>query len=171
METVISFFGHPFFSIVGGITVIILVAGLSIKTIFWIFNISPIIIRLGVALWKRRVAIFGSGESFDFLERSLIDSKIFRKKNIVYIDKKNIEKAKAETIFLVDWDIFGDEIEAVFSARKNHQVPIIIYAKPQIIPKEKMNDIANRPNTVVVNFRGRLLNDILTSLITTSYDK
>ena len=36
---------------------------------------------------------------------------------------------------------------------------------------KKMNDIANRPNTVVVNFRGRLLNDILTSLITTSYDK
>lgn len=47
----------------------------------------------------------------------------------------------------------------------------MIYAKPASIPHEKMSDIANRANTVVVNFRGRLLNDVLTSLITTSYDR
>jgi hypothetical protein len=47
----------------------------------------------------------------------------------------------------------------------------VIYAKPASIPPDKMDNIANRSNTVVVNFRGRLLNDILTSLITTSYDR
>lgn len=78
---------------------------------------------------------------------------------------------KDETIFLVDWETFGDKIEQIFSARKNHQTAIVIYAKPASIPQEKMSDIANRANTVVVNFRGRLLNDILTSLITTSYDR
>jgi hypothetical protein len=76
-----------------------------------------------------------------------------------------------ETIFLVDWESFGDKIDQVFSARKNHQTAIVIFAKPASIPNEKMADIANRANTVVVNFRGRLLNDILTTLITTSYEK
>jgi len=105
------------------------------------------------------------------LKNSLIDSNIFKKKNIIHINSNNIDKAKDETIFLVDWETFGDKIEQIFSARKNHQTAIVIYAKPASIPQDKMSDIANRENTVVVNFRGRLLNDILTSLITTSYDR
>jgi len=119
----------------------------------------------------KKGSYFGSVEIFESLKNSLIDSNIFKKKNIIHISSDNIDKAKDETIFLVDWETFGDKIEQIFSARKNHQTAIVIYAKPASIPQEKMNDIANRANTVVVNFRGRLLNDILTSLITTSYDR
>lgn len=39
----------------------------------------------------------------------------------------------------------------------------------QSIPNEIRNKISNNPNTTIVNFRGRLLNDIITTLITTSY--
>lgn len=171
MEAIINFFDHPFFIVIGGITTTFLIIGIFYKIISWFFGITPIIFRLGIALWKRQIAIFGSLEVFDSLKSSLIDSKIFKEKNIVHIKKENTEKAKDKTIFLVDWETFGEEIETVFNARKNHQTAIIIYAKPQSIPNEKMTVIANRPNTIVVNFRGRLLNDILTSLITTSYDK
>ena len=137
----------------------------------WTFGVTPIVFRLGVAFWQRKVAIFGSAEVFESLKNSLIDSNIFKQKNIIHISPDNIDKAKDETIFLVDWETFGDKIEQVFSARKNHQTAMVIYAKLASIPQEKMSDIANRGNTVVVNFRGRLLNDILTSLITTSYDR
>jgi hypothetical protein len=171
MEAIINFFDHPFFIVIGGITTTFLLFGIFYKIVSWFFGITPIIFRLGIALWKREIAIFGSLEVFDSLKSSLIDSKIFKEKNIVHIKKENTEKAKDKTIFLVDWETFGEEIETVFNARKDHQTAIIIYAKPQSIPNEKMTIIANRPNTVVVNFRGRLLNDILTSLITTSYDK
>ncbi len=171
MDSIITFFNHPFFILVGGVTVTLGILGFIYKLICWIFGITPIVFRLGVALWKRRVAIFGSLEIFESLRASLTDSKIFKEKNIVHIKLDNIDKAKDETIFLVDWETFGDKIEQVFSARKNHQTAVVIYAKPASIPHEKMNDIANRANTVVVNFRGRLLNDILASLVTTSYDR
>jgi hypothetical protein len=165
-----NFYNHPLFIIVGGLTVTLGVLGFFYKVICWIFGITPIIFRLGIALWKRRVAIFGSTEVFESIKSSLTDSKIFKDKNIVHIKLDNIDKAKDETIFLVDWETFGDKIEEIFSCRKNHQTAIVIYAKPASIPQDKMSDIANRANTVVVNFRGRLLNDILTSLITTSYE-
>src|SRR3989344_6586239 len=171
INQITNFYNHPLFIIVGGLTVTLGVIGFLYKIICWIFGITPIIIRLGIALWKRKVAIFGSVEIFESIKSSLLDSKIFKEKNIVHIKSDNIDKAKDETIFLVDWDTSGDKIEQIFSARKNHQTAIVIYAKPASIPQEKMNDIANRANTVVVNFRGRLLNDILTSLITTSYDR
>ncbi len=168
---IITFFNHPFFILVGGLTVTLGILGFIYKVICWIFGITPIVFRLGIALWKRKIAIFGSAEVFESIKASLTDSKIFKEKNIVHIKLDNIDKAKDETIFLVDWETFGDKVEQIFSARKNHQTAIVIYAKPASIPQDKMNDIANRANTVVVNFRGRLLNDILTSLITTSYDR
>lgn len=131
----------------------------------------PVWYRLGIGLSKRKVAIFSSIEVYESIKSSLVDSRIFKEKNVVHIKSDNIDKAKDQTIFLVDWETFKEEIEGVFLARKSHQTAIVIYAKPASIPHEKMNDIANRANTVVVNFRGRLLNDILTSLITTSYER
>ncbi|MCK5460920.1 hypothetical protein KAI58_02955 [Candidatus Gracilibacteria bacterium] len=170
-EIIINFYGSPPFTVFSGIIATIFVLGVIYKIISWFFGITPVVFRLGIALWKREIAIFSSLELFESLKSALVDSKIFKEKNIVRIGKENTEKAKNKTVFLVDWETFGEDIETVFSSRKNHQTAIIIYAKPQSIPHDKMNDIANRPNTVVVNFRGRLLNDILTSLITTSYDK
>lgn len=170
-NSITAFYSHPLFIIVGGLTVTLVVLGSLYKVICSIFGITPVVFRLGVALWKRKVAIFGSVEVFESIKASLLDSKIFKEQNIVHIKSDNIDKAKDETIFLVDWETFGDKIEQIFSARKNHQTAIVIYAKPASISQDKMSDIANRANTVVVNFRGRLLNDILTSLITTSYDR
>lgn len=171
ITSITTFFNHPVFIIIGGLTVTLAFLGFLYKLTCWTFGISPIVFRLGIALWKRKIAIFGDDEAFNGLQSALVDSKVFKNKNIIHIRHDNIDKAKRETIYLVDWGTFGDNIEQVFSARRNHQTAIIIYAKPSSIPHEKMNDIANRANTVVVNFRGRLLNDILTSLITTIYDR
>ncbi len=83
--------------------------------------------------------------------------------------KKNDEK----TIFLVHWRDFKDKIDLIL-AKKKSNTALIIYA-PQnegfIEPKEMVEKINSYPNTTIVNFRGRLLNDILVSMITTSYSK
>ncbi len=171
MELVTNFFNHPIFSIIGGITVICLILGFFYKIFMLFFRITPITFRLGIALWKRKIAIFGSSKQFGILKTLLIDSKIFKEQNIICIDEYSMEKAKDKTIYLIDWETMKEKIENIFNMRKDEQTAIIIYAKPQSIPPEKMSDIADRQNTVIVNFKGRLLNDILTSLITTSYEK
>lgn len=171
LNQIASFYNHPLFIIVGGVTVTLAFIAFIYRLACWTFGITPIVFRLGIALWQRKVAIFGSAEIFESLRDSLVDSNVFKRKNIIHISSENIDKAKDETVFLIDWETFGDKIEQVFSARKNHQTAVVIYAKPASIPQEMMNDIANRANTVVVNFRGRLLNDVLTSLITTSYER
>ena len=167
---IVEFFNHPFFIILGGATALLTILTFLYGVACWFFEISPIVFRLGLALWKRNVAIFSSADQFQSLKNTLIDSRIFTERKIVHITADNIERAKNETIYLVDWESFGANIEQVFSTRYNHQTAIIIFAKPGSIPQETMGQIANRPNTVVVNFRGRLLNDIITSLITTSYE-
>src|SRR3990167_774797 len=137
LSQITKLYNHPLFIIVGGLTVTLGVIGLLYKVFCWIFGITPIIIRLGIALWKRKVAIFGSVESFESIKSSLLDSKIFKEKNIVYIESNNIDKAKDETIFLVDWETSEGKIEQIFSSRKNHQTAIVIYAKPTSISQKK----------------------------------
>lgn len=171
MQPIIDFFSHPLFNVLGGLSACLVVLGILYRIVCWAFGITPILLRLGRALWNRKVAIFASAEAYHSLEATLTDSGIFRASNIVSILPESVDKAKDETIFLVDWETFSSNIEQVFAARGNHQTPIIIYAKPTSIPHEQMAVIANRSNTVVVNFRGRLLNDILTSLMTTSYER
>ncbi len=170
IQNFVNFFNHPVFILIGGFSVVVGFLGILYRIICWFLGITPILIRLGTALWKRKVAIFATAEAYTNLRDVLIDSKIFTINSIIHINIDNFDKAKGETIFLVDWESCGDKIEQIFSTRLNHQTAIVIYAKPASIPQDKMSDIANRSNTVVVNFRGRLLNDILTSLITTSYD-
>lgn len=170
-QPIINFFNHPFFIIVGGVTVCIAIAGIIYRLACFFFGITPILYRLGGALWNRRVAVFGSEDAYQSLKATLVDSGVFRVKNVVRVPSDNIDKAKEETLFLVDWETFDGSIEEVFGARRNHQTAVIIFAKPASIPPEKMTVVANKANTVVVNFRGRLLNDILTSLITTSYEE
>jgi len=57
---------------------------------------------------------------------------------------------------------------------KKDSTPLIVYApqnEGRIEPQEVIDEINQHRNSVIVNFRGRLLNDILTSMITTSYEK
>lgn len=133
-------------------------------------GIFPIWYRLGRALSNRRIAVFAE-EDFEALKSLLADSKIFRQKNIVRIDKQSLKKAETFSLFLVHWKPFQSEIGNILALKKN-SAALIIYA-PQnegFIDGETLQKINSERNATIVNFRGRLLNDILTSMITTSYE-
>ena len=54
---------------------------------------------------------------------------------------------------------------------KSDTCALIIYV-PRVlglIPEEQMKKLDESRNTAITNFRGRLLNDIVTAMITTSY--
>lgn len=171
MQFIIDFFNHPFFVIVGGITTIVAIIGF-IYTIYLVAKgIFPVWYRLGMGLSKRRIAIFAEQE-FNNLKDILVDSRIFEEKNIIKIDRKSIKKAESITLLLVHWRCFENEIEEILKMKRDSDA-LIIYA-PQdegFIDKTALTKINLARNVIIVNFRGRLLNDILTSMMTTSYDK
>ena len=64
------------------------------------------------------------------------------------------------------------EIRKMLWKAKNDSTALIVYAPVEFgdIPQKRMRQIGERRNVTVTNFRGRLLNDIVVSMITTSYD-
>lgn len=170
IHATVNFFNHPFFIVVGGLTVLFATLIIIYKIICITLGITPLVFRIGKAIWRRKVAIIGNSEAYSSLKDCITDTGIFKSNNVVHIPLDNIEKAKKYTIILVDWETSSSQIDNIFLTRQNHNIAVIIFAKSGSIPPEKMVEIANRSNTVVVNFKGRLLNDILNSIITTSFE-
>lgn len=171
MQFIIDFFNHPFFIIIGGISTFVVIISLMYIIFLTIKGVFPVWYRLGIGLSKRKIAIFAE-EEFNSLKDILVDSKIFYDKNIVKIDKRSIKKADSISLLLIHWKCFENEIEDILEIKKDSDA-LIIYA-PQdegFIEREKLNKLNLQRNVIIVNFRGRLLNDILTSMITTSYEK
>ena len=115
------------------------------------------------------IAVFASTE-YESLKAMLVDSKIFKANNIIQICKDSLKKAERETLFLVHWKEYQGVINDIISIKKD-TTALIVYApqhEGRIEDPEILTKINSQRNSIIVNFRGRLLNDIIVSLITTS---
>lgn len=132
-------------------------------------GIVPVLVRLGNGLSRRKIAVFASGDSLRSLEALLADCKLFRKSSVIAIPgREDFGKAEDASVFLMNWADFGQHIDVILRMKKD-KTPLIVHALPGAIPPAMMGTLANERNVTVCNFRGRLLNDLVTSMITTSY--
>lgn len=159
--------------IIGHISTIIVVIIFFWGLWAWYRGILPALVRLGKGLAKRKIAIFAKGDNLTSMKNLLLDTNLFNKKNIMDIaTATDFGRAERASVFLVFWHDWDDDIEQLLSKKKDGTA-LIVYA-PRVlgdISQDKFNKISELRNTTVTNFRGRLLNDIVISLITTSYDQ
>ncbi len=155
-----------------------------VQTLFWLLVIGfgiwgivrgflPVLIRLGKGLSRREIAIFAKGDRLRSLENLLLDSNLFKHKNITSISSVNdIGRAERITVFLVFWEDWENDIDRILE-KKNDNTALIIYAPVDSgdIPEAQIRKINEQRNVTVTRFRGRLLNDIVVSMITTIYNR
>lgn len=171
LQLAVSFFNNSFFIIAGGVSTIIVITGFLYVMFLVIKGVLPVWYRLGMGLSKRKIAVFASDE-YASLESMLADSKIFKRKNIMRVNKNDIRKAEDYSLLVVYWKDFSDKLKEILSIKKD-SAALVVYA-PQnegIIDKASIDLINEHRNAIVVNFRGRLLNDIVSCLITTCYEQ
>ncbi|HXR65450.1 MAG TPA: hypothetical protein VN729_05990 [Ktedonobacteraceae bacterium] len=155
----------------GRVTALLFLLALIGGLYAWIKGILPVLVRLGNGLAKKKIAIFAKGDHLGSLESLLLDSKLFSKKNITGIaSESDFGRAERATLFLVYWHDWPDQITQILNAKKNGTA-LVVYAPHELgqIPRDKMDELNGKLNVMVANFRGRLLNDMLISLMTTSY--
>lgn len=170
-------FNNPFFVVVGALFTLTAITALLITFLSFLLGITPLIWRLGLGRWLRKIAIVANTEVYNQLKKDLVDSGIFREKNISPISSQSLAEVKDRDLLLVHYQSFSEqEIKTILANKKSKAGMVFYYPEfsPQSgkkIPDEMLKQITNKENTTVVNFRGRLLNDIITTLITTSYEK
>lgn len=127
------------------------------------------LVRLGNGLSRRKIAIFAKGNNLNFLKNLLLGTKLFNEKNMIYISSiGDFGRAERATVFLIFWDDWKGNMDEILHANKN-SAALVIYAPPGAIPPAEFAKLDNQLNVMVSNFRGRLLNDIVVSLMTTGY--
>lgn len=173
----IDFFNHPFFITVGGAFTLAAVFSLLLTFIFWVLGITPLLWRLGLGRWIRKIAIVADDLVCGELKKDLVDSGIFRESNVRPISKNHLSQIKNHSLILVYYQSFNEnEIRQMLNDKQSSAGMIFYFpefnpSEEKEISKSMVQEIGKKENTIVVNFRGRLLNDIITTLITTSYEK
>ncbi len=152
---------------------LILIGGIGFAAFLWMKGIAPALLRLGNGLARRKIAIFANTEHADSLRKLLVDSNLFSQRNILVVSSPHdIGSAENATLFLVFWHDFVANIDDIL-ARKTDGCALIVYAQQGLgfLPPDQIAKLDAHRHTTVTNFRGRLLNDIVTAMITTSYEK
>lgn len=133
-------------------------------------GIAPVLWRLGKGLANRQIALFAKGDNVASLKNLLIDSRLIQNKNIIEVTRpEDIGRAEAATVYIVFWHDWANDIDAILH-QKPDSCALIVYSPydREKIPTDQMKKLDGKRHTAVTNFRGRLLNDIITSMITTS---
>lgn len=133
-------------------------------------GILPVLYHLGLALSKRKIAIFAESNDFNNLKNILVDSKLFKEKNILQIDRRSIGRAEGASLLLLHWKSFEDGLDSVLGIKKD-AAALIVYAPTEDgkIDDEAMEKISEYRNVIVANFRGRLVNDVLVCMVTSAW--
>ena len=171
MSEIISFFSHPVFIIISGIITLAMILGFITAGYLFAKGILPVLYRLGMGLSNRKIAIFATDEYPD-LETIFTDLGLFKKDNIVQIPLSSLEIAEDCSLFLVHYKPFAQNIETILNKKKKGTA-LIVYApkKEGFIQDDHLEKINAKRDVTIVNFRGRMLNDILVSMMTTAYKK
>jgi hypothetical protein len=155
----------------GYVTTAIVLVLVVRRIVFWAQGISPALRSLGNGLRKRKIALFARNENLAGIREALLRSKLFREENIFGIQRpEDIGSAKDASVFVMYWPDWANHLDTILN-KKDDATPLIVYC-PRIvrIPDGDMEKIDEHRNTAISNFRGRLLNDIVTSMVTTSYE-
>lgn len=164
-----------FLEIVGLITTAVAVLAFFAAVISWILGISPLLYRLGLGRWRRKITVLADSNNYASLRDDLVSSGVFRSKNIDHVTDKSLAKVKDSNLLLVDYGSFSDKNMKTIIKNKKSSAGMIVYfpdfSPTNRVPDDVMKLINNEPHSVLVNFRGRLINDILITLLSTSYDK
>jgi len=162
-----------FFEIVGiAMTLLVIIGGLA--TFFgWTAGIFLVMKRLGLGRWYRKVLIVGAPSETTSLKKDLVDSGLFLQNNVSEVHQHSLSDVKEASLILLDYWSFNEDQVSTILLNKRKSAGLVVYSPmgKGRIPDEISSKINDEPFTTLVNMRGRLVNDLLITLMSTSYDK
>lgn len=168
-QTVIDFFNVIIWG-AGTITTVALIISVILAVIAWCRGIITPLWRLGLGLSRREVTIVGSTENCNSLSSMIKHSRLFNTRNIHFVtSKKDAKDLKKCGLILMQLNNSPLTIKEVLD-NKQSESALVIYAKLGEI-KDEWDLLDDHRNVSVTNLRGRLMNDLLTTLMTTGYEK
>lgn len=165
-----------FISSVGTLATVVQIAMFIILVLICCRYLISVAKRFGLGLWKRQIAIITSDTNLvNSLKADLTSTGFIRAGNVVHISIENLKDLPGYSIAVIDYGSFlGDKGQLCnFIEQMDSSVGIVLYCRPEHgrLSDELMQKINNSSRVILTNFRGRLVNDVISSLVSTPYEK
>lgn len=129
--------------------------------------------RFGLALYGKKIMIVANDEDFRDLKEDISDSGLIKSRNIQRISEKQLAKTKNALLLIIVYGYLDkDDFKSVVT-RKSARCGLIIHCPPEKgrIKDDEMDLLSNTAFTTLCNFRGRLVNEVLITMLSTSFKK
>lgn len=124
--------------------------------------------RLGLGLARKIVVIVANQTDADSLFNLVSDSRVFSTKNIIKVtSREDSEDIKKGDVVLYKYSDSQFSLTDIMT-KKADLAAVVVYAKPREITEQSEWDLLDEyRNVSVCNLKGRLLNDLITLMMTT----
>lgn len=129
--------------------------------------------RFGFALYGKKIMIVANDKDYHDLEEDLSDSGLIKRKNIQRVSDKHISKVKDALLLIVVYGYLNkDDFREIINS-KSSRCGLIVHCPPEKgrIDDDEMGLLSKTAFTALCNFRGRLVNDVLLMMLSTSFKK
>jgi len=152
-------------------------------SVFWVIvgvvvcvrYLIPVAKRFGLGMWRRQIAIVSDNSTLaESLKIDLASTGILRRKNIVTIPRLNVKDLPKWSVVVIDCECFdSDELLDDFIRRMDVSIGVVLYCRAgrKRLSDDLMNEINGSSRVILTNFRGRLVNDVIASLVSTPYEE
>ena len=125
--------------------------------------------RFGKGIAWKKVFIVADSNTRQELKSDVVRSGIIKKRNILEKTDGQISDLAGARLLVLEYGYLGaDRVQEIVS-NKCSDCGVLVYANPGEIDKKSLAKLNRFQHVSVVNFRGRLVNEILLLLISTSF--
>lgn len=147
-----------------------LAAGLAIF-VGSLAGITQAMCRFGLALFAKRIAIIAGSDDFNDIKKDLVNSGLIKAKNIQHVTNKHLNEVQSALLVIIVYGYLEYEEFSAVARGKKTQCGLIVYCPPEKgrIDTQGMKLLSMIPFTALCNFRGRMVNDVLLMMLSTSF--
>lgn len=127
--------------------------------------------RFGMGVAWRKVFIVADGDSRNEIKNDLVRSGIIKERNIKTKTKGELGDLKGARLLILEYEYLKKEKVLETVSQKAPDCGVLVYAEFGTIPNDVLNELNLFQHVSVVNFRGRLVNETLLLLISTSFTR
>lgn len=134
-------------------------------------GITQAMVRFGLALYAKKIAIIAGLDDFNDIQNDLVNSGLIKKRNIQHITNRHLDEAKSALLMIIVHGYLSDEEFNTVVRGKKPQCGLIVHCPPEKgrIDEKGMQLLSMIPFTALCNFRGRMVNDVLLMMLSTSF--
>lgn len=136
-------------------------------------GVTQAMCRFGLALCAKRIVVIAGSDDFIDIKHDLVNSGLIKEKNIQHITNRHLDEVQSALLVIIVYGYLEYEEFSAVARGKKTQCGLIVYCPPEKgrIDSQGMNLLSMIPFTALCNFRGRMVNDVLLMMLSTSFKR